>query len=119
MNFPRYFPSRRSLLAAAAVMGATAASASEGNEPVIGSKGAPILGPRNSEREQQDPDILRPPSTDHGNMPNLKFSFADAHMKMRDGGWSREVTQLELPVSTTMAGVNMRLKSGGVRTALA
>src|SRR5262249_31700145 len=73
-----------------------------------------IIGPRNGEREQQDPDILRPPSTDRGNMPNLKFSFADAHMKIRDGGWSREVTQLELPVSTTMAGVSMRLKPGGV-----
>lgn len=34
---------------------------------------------------------------------------------MRDGGWSREVTQRELPVSTTMAGVNMHLTSGGVR----
>ena len=48
-------------------------------------------------------------------MPNLRFSFADAHMKMRDGGWSREVTERELPVSKTMAGVNMRLKAGAVR----
>jgi oxalate decarboxylase len=48
-------------------------------------------------------------------MPNLRFSFADAHVKMRQGGWSREVTQRDLPVSTTMAGVNMRLKAGAVR----
>ena len=48
-------------------------------------------------------------------IPNLRFSFADAHMKMREGGWSREVTQLELPVATTIAGVNMRLNAGGVR----
>ena len=34
---------------------------------------------------------------------------------MREGGWSREVTQTELPIATTMAGVNMRLNKGGVR----
>jgi hypothetical protein len=47
-------------------------------------------------------------------MPNLKFSFADAHVKMREGGWSREVTQRELPIATALAGVNLRLTSGGV-----
>jgi oxalate decarboxylase len=67
-------------------MGATAASAGEGNELVIGNKGTSIIGPRNGEREQQNPDILRRPSTDHGNMPNLKLSFADANMEIRDGG---------------------------------
>lgn len=109
-------PNRRSLLAAAAALGATAAaSAQPRNEPVIGDKGATIIGPRNPERELQNPDILRPPTTDHGSVPNLRFSFADAHMKIRPGGWSREVTQRELAISTTMAGVNMRLTSGGVR----
>ena len=109
-------PNRRALLAAAAALGATAAaSAQDSNEPVIDNKGASIVGPRNQEREQQNPDIQRPPSTDHGSVPNLRFSFADAHMKIRKGGWSREVTQRELPISTTMARVNMRLKSGGVR----
>ena len=108
-------PNRRALLAAAAALGATAAaSAQDSNEPVIDNKGASIVGPRNQEREQQNPDILRPPSTDHGSVPNLRFSFADAHMKIREGGWSREVTQRELPISTTMARVNMRLKLGGV-----
>jgi oxalate decarboxylase len=56
------FPSRRSLLTAAATVGAAAvASAQGGDEPVIGHKGAPISGPRNPEREQQNPDALRPP----------------------------------------------------------
>jgi oxalate decarboxylase len=96
------------LLAIAAALGASAAaSAEEGNEPVIGRKGATIIGPRNPEREQQNPDILRPPFTDHGSAPNLKFSFADAHMKVGDGGWSREVAQRELPISTTIAGVTV------------
>lgn len=109
------FPNRRAILAAAAAFGATAVAAEERNEPVIGNKGAPMMGPRNPEREQQNPNLLRPPSTDHGSIPNLRFSFADTHMKIREGGWSREVTQRELPISTSMAGVNMRLTAGGVR----
>jgi oxalate decarboxylase len=108
-------PNRRTLLAAAAALSASSAIAKDGSEPIIGDKGATIIGPRNPPREAQNPDILRPPPTDHGSMPNLRFSFSDAHMKLREGGWSREVTQRELPISTTMAGVNMRLKSGGVR----
>jgi oxalate decarboxylase len=97
------------------VLGATAATAQDLLEPVEGDKGASILGPRNLPREQQSPDLLRPPATDNGGLDNLKFSFADTPMKIRDGGWSRQVTQRELPVSTTMAGVNMRLTAGGVR----
>ena len=106
--------SRRLLLAAAAALGAGAAAAKD-NEPISGNRGANILGPRDPPREDQNPDLLRPPSTDHGTIPNLRFSFADAHMKMREGGWSREVTQRELPIAKTIAGVNMRLTPGGVR----
>ncbi|BBP92093.1 hypothetical protein BsIDN1_57110 [Bacillus safensis] len=36
-------------------------------------------------------------------------------MHLNHGGWSREITKRELPVSTTIAGVNMRLTRGGVR----
>jgi len=108
-------PSRRTLLAGAVLFGAATAAAAQPYEPIEGNKGGTILGPRNPEIEKQNPDILRPPETDNGALPNLKFSFSDAHMKMREGGWSREVTQRELPVATTMAGVNMRLNKGGVR----
>ena len=75
-----------------------------------------IIGPRNPEIEKQNPDFLDPPKTDHGAVPNLKFSFAETHRKIRGpGGWSREITQRELPIATTIAGVNMRLSAGGVR----
>ncbi len=84
-------------------------------QPVQGDKGATVLGPRNVELDRQNPDLLRPPETDHGNMPNLKFPFALAHNRVEHGGWAREVTQRELPVATTLAGVNMRLTPGGVR----
>jgi oxalate decarboxylase len=56
-----------------------------------------------------------PPRTDAGSVPNLRFSFSDAHRRVEPGGWTREVTQRELPIATTLAGVNMHLDAGGVR----
>lgn len=44
--------------------------------------GASVLGPWNKERSRQSPDLVRPPSTDHGNMPNLRWSFADSHIRI-------------------------------------
>lgn len=84
-------------------------------EPIRGNEGAAILGPRNPAREAQNPDRLRPPATDNGTPPNARYSFADSHVKMRDGGWSRQVTIRDLPIATDLALVNMRLKAGGVR----
>jgi oxalate decarboxylase len=66
-------------------------------------------------RDLENPDLLVPPTTDAGTVPNLKFSFSDTHMRLEPGGWSREITARELPISTTIAGVNMRLTPGGVR----
>jgi oxalate decarboxylase len=34
---------------------------------------------------------------------------------VQDGGWAREVTVRELPIATTLAGVDMRLTAGGIR----
>ncbi len=72
-------------------------------------------GPRNITLDEQNPDILVPPVTDRGTIPNLKFPFALAHMRLQSGGWTRQVTVRELPVSKSMAGVNMRLNPGGIR----
>ncbi|MBS4203454.1 oxalate decarboxylase family bicupin [Lederbergia citrea] len=72
-------------------------------------------GPRNIMRDLQNPDMLVPPITDAGLIPNLKFSFSDTSMKLDHGGWSREITVRELPIATTLAGVNMCLTAGGVR----
>jgi oxalate decarboxylase len=72
-------------------------------------------GPRNLMRDQQNPDLLVPPSTDSGTLPNLRFSFSDAHMRLAPGGWTRQVTERELPIAKSLAGVNMRLNAGGVR----
>lgn len=44
--------------------------------------GASVLGPWNWERSRQSPDLVRPPSTDHGNMANMRWSFADSHVRI-------------------------------------
>src|SRR5438270_1234765 len=85
------------------------------SEPVRGDNGASIMGPRNVPLERENPDLLASPATDAGTIPNLKFSFDAARNRLATGGWAREVTVRELPVATTLAGVNMRLKPGGIR----
>jgi oxalate decarboxylase len=84
-------------------------------QPIQGGVGATILGPHNVPLERENPDLLASPQTDHGTIPNLKFSFAAARNRLLSGGWAREVTARELPVATTLAGVNMRLTPGGIR----
>ncbi|MCM3496745.1 oxalate decarboxylase family bicupin [Paenibacillus sp. FSL M8-0142] len=66
-------------------------------------------------RDLENPDMLVPPVTDAGTLPNLKFSFSDTYMQLNHGGWSREVTVRQLPIATTLSGVNMALTPGGVR----
>lgn len=72
-------------------------------------------GPRDIMRDLENPDMFVPPKTDAGLVPNLKFSFSDTHMVLKNGGWSREITARDLPIATTLAGVNMALTPGGVR----
>ena len=72
-------------------------------------------GPRDIMRDLENPDMLVPPKTDAGLIPNLRFSFSDTHMTLNKGGWSREITVRDLPIAKTLAGVNMSLTPGGVR----
>src|SRR2546430_17531959 len=91
-------------------------SSSHGDpQPIRDGLGASILGARNVPLEQENPSLLASPYTDSGTIPNLKFSFAAARNRLLTGGWAREVTVRELPVATELAGVNMRLKPGGIR----
>ncbi len=84
-------------------------------QPIRDNQGASILGPTNPPREAQAQDLLAPPRTDHGTLPSLRWSFADSHNRLEEGGWARQTTIRELPVATEIAGVNMRLKAGAVR----
>ena len=118
--------SRRAVLAATAgglALGSGAALAQDGTpdaaggapQPIRGADGATVPGPRNIPVARENPDLLHPPATDHGDSPNLKWSFADSHMRLEDGGWARQATVRELPVSKSIAGVEMRLKPGAIR----
>src|SRR5260370_35843608 len=84
-------------------------------QPIRGDLGATIMAPHNVPVERENPDLLASPYTDSGTIPNLKFSFANARNRLVTAGWPREVTVSELPVATELAGVNMRLKPGGIR----
>jgi oxalate decarboxylase len=104
---------RRSFIGtAAAAVGSFAAV-----QKVIGadrSKSDP--GPANPGLDSQNPDSIWPPATDSKSLvQNFKYPFSFANKRTYEGGWSREVTIRELPISKDMAGVNMRLTAGGVR----
>jgi oxalate decarboxylase len=62
-----------------------------------------------------NPDSAYPPSTDNGGQPPFKYPFSYARKRIEAGGWTRQVTERELPISKKMAGVEMRLISGGIR----
>jgi len=73
-------------------------------------------GPANHDLDTQNPDSTWPPATDSKSLvQNFKYPFSLANKRVYEGGWSREVTVRELPVSKELAGVNMRLTAGGVR----
>ncbi len=73
-------------------------------------------GPANPALDAQNADSIWPPGTDSKSLvQNFKYPFSFANKRVYEGGWSREVTVRELPVSKTLAGVNMRLTAGGCR----
>ena len=72
-------------------------------------------GPNNLPLQELTPNSVWPPETDNGTIKPFWYSFNLAHKEIDNGGWTRQVTVRDLPVSTTMAGVEMRLVSGGIR----
>jgi len=84
-------------------------------QPWTGTMGGSDPGPHDPVRQGENPDIVNPPPTDSGTLPNLRFSYSDSHVRKGSGGWTRQVTERELGVSKSIAGVNMRLNSGGIR----
>ena len=72
-------------------------------------------GPTNVALDAANPDSVFPPPTDAGGVLAFKYPFAFGHKRLHSGGWSREVTVRELPISKTLAGVDMRLTAGGIR----
>lgn len=72
-------------------------------------------GQKNSPLLDENPSSNTPPPTDHGDLGPIWYSFNLAHKRVEKGGWTRQVTQRELPLSKDVAGVNMRLDAGTFR----
>jgi oxalate decarboxylase len=102
-------------LAAAGMLPADAAGQEQHSYPTKDDRSASAPGPGNASLDAQNPDSFLPPPTDAGGVQTFKYPFALSHKRMQEGGWSREVTIRELPVSKSMAGVDMRLTAGGIR----
>ena len=120
--------SRRTILTASALGGAvTAAGAASaavfGNpdRPPQGAINARLPtslsepGPRNPTLAGQFPSFQNPPPTDVDGMDLFWASFNNAHKRIQNGGWAREVTQADFAISEAVSGVNMRLSAGGIR----
>jgi oxalate decarboxylase len=119
--------SRRNMLAFSAT-GMVAAAASVAHAATFGNPDAPPQGavnaspgalsdpgPQNPALASQFPNAVNPPATDVGDLPQFWASFNNAHKRIQGGGWARQVTQADFPISETISGVNMRLDAGGIR----
>jgi len=103
-------------LTAASVLGPEKLAAQEpAGSKTISDKSRSDPGPTNSVLDAQNPSANNPEPTDAGGVQTFKYPFSFAHKRLQEGGWSREVTQRELVVSKSLAGVDMRLTAGGVR----
>src|SRR5258707_12465277 len=72
-------------------------------------------GPVNKTIDALEPDSAFPPTTDAGGQPPFKYPFSYAHKRIEAGGWTRQGTVRELPISKKVAGGEMRLIKGGNR----
>ena len=110
---------RRSLLgaAAAALSAGTLAFAQSKQQIELGehNRSASNPGPINRALAGENPGSAVPPMSDKGDVIPFWYSFDLAHRRVQDGGWTRQVTQRELPPSKDLAGVNMRLEAGAYR----
>ncbi|MGA3540277.1 cupin domain-containing protein [Micromonosporaceae bacterium DT194] len=71
--------------------------------------------PRNPDIDRSHPDLMHPPETDEGLMPNMVFPFSLAHTRQEEGGWTREITDRLLPIAHELAIVDMKLNPGAYR----
>lgn len=115
--------SRRAFLGAAAFATATAAlgsreaAAQTYDQTERGERdgSASNPGPDNAPLTRTNPDVYLPPPSDHGLPQNFWQSFSLSRRRIQEGGWARQINVHDFPISKDIAGVNMRLTSGGVR----
>jgi len=92
--------SRRNVLEAAAAGGMLAAAG--GTEALAQGQGQPWFGP------------TIPPLAGK-ELPSFRFNLGAIAPKTWEGGWAKQATVAEFPVSEKLAGVLMSLKPGALR----
>ena len=103
-------------LVAGAMAGITAhAQQRESTASAESNRSSSDPGPENRGLLGENPNSNTPPTTDHGDIGPIWYSFDLARKRVEEGGWTHQVTQRELPSSKDLAGVNMRLTSGSFR----
>ena len=103
-------------LAAAALGGLSAhAQTREGTQKAEGDHSSSNPGQENKPLLNQNPNSNTPPPTDFGDVGPTWYSYDLTKKRIQEGGWTHQVTQRELPYSTEIAGVNMRLTAGSFR----
>lgn len=104
-------------LAAASVLGPDRAAARDESraQTPLSDRSASDPGPANAALDAANPSSNHPVPTDAGGVTTFKYPFSFAHKRFQEGGWSREVTERELSIAKSLAGVDMRLTAGGVR----
>src|SRR5712692_3664219 len=115
--------SRRSVLGigsaalAAAAFGGLGAHAQtrQGTRQAEGDHSSSNPGQENKPLLTQNPNSNTPPPTDNGDVGPIWYSYDVTKKRIQEGGWTHQVTQRELPSSTDIAGVNMRLTAGSFR----
>jgi len=115
-------PSRRRFLEAgsAVLIAAAGAQVAQGQVTVqrsadhhLPNESQPVQN--NTALDDQNPNSVWSQVTDAGGQPPFKYPFSFAKKRIDTGGWTRQVTVRDFPMSTSMAGVQMRLIAGGVR----
>ncbi len=130
-NFLRHTAAALAATAAAAPLAAAAQTTGQNPVPikdeVARPEGMPMTSPDhhlpnekrplpgNPALEAENPNAVWPPSSDNGNVQTFKWSFSLAKTEVDSGGWTKQGTVRDLPISKGMAGVLMYLEPGGIR----
>ena len=108
---------RREFLGSAAIGASgivTFTSVAEATEKYIAKAGDGGFG-REAQALPPGETVAHHDPKDVGEMPNFKFSLDGNKPKVTTGGWAKEATVHQLPISKGIAGVHMYLNPGGSR----
>jgi oxalate decarboxylase family bicupin protein len=86
-------------------------------QPIRGSKGGTQAASFSAAYQALNPDVLAPPTTDHGDVQNAAWpmDLSPVKLGLNRAGWSRQENTENLPGASDMAGVQMRLEPGAYR----